>query len=78
MSTAQRRSRPLHFTTTSTGLQIGRSYVRRRQPWSFTRSEDWLQGLLLQKHLPAGDRRLGVLLAIFIGVVFGAFLAHGG
>jgi hypothetical protein len=62
---------------TRTGLQIGRCWMPRRSPASFTRSEELVQRALLAqqpKPVPRRERIAGVLLAIFIGIAIAVLL----
>lgn len=66
-----------YFTTTRTGIQIGRSYVPRRPLYSVTRSEEQVQRALLAKPpVPLRDRIAGVALAIAMALAVVALALH--
>lgn len=63
--------------TTRTGLQIGRCYVPKRPPRSFTLSEETVQRALLPRPpVSRRERIAGVVLAIGIGIALAVLLAH--
>lgn len=68
-----RRQHPPYKTRT--GLLIGGAYVPRRDPASFTSSEEIVQRALLTKPKPRRNSLADVAFAVAIGLASAAFLA---